>query len=81
MRITSQRADPLSNARLFRDPTALTPRERDALRAFAKHGNYQAAADALGVKLRSLHERFGVIRQKLGVATNELAIKAVGMGG
>jgi len=63
-----------------RDPCALTPRENEALQMLAKHGNYRAVADIIGVKPRTLHKRFSTIRQKLGVATNELAIKAVGIG-
>jgi hypothetical protein len=67
---------PADTRHQFRDQTALTPRERELIEAYAVHGNYKGVCKALGLKCASISDRFGLIRSKLGVATNEAAVLA-----
>jgi DNA-binding NarL/FixJ family response regulator len=60
----------------FRDQTALTPRERELIEAYGTHGSYEGVCKALGLKRASISDRFGLIRSKLGVASNEAAVLA-----
>jgi len=60
----------------FRDLAALTPRERDLLEVYAVHGSYEGVCKALGLKRASISDRFGLIRSKLGVESNEAAVLA-----
>ncbi len=74
MTITKQRRS--DRVRRFNDPCGLRPRDLELLQAFATHGDYNGVAKALGLKRASVSERFAMIRSKLGVDTNEAAIKA-----
>ena len=57
--------------RQFVDPCALTPRERELIAAYIEHRSYRGVAEAVGVKAKSLHDKFGLIRGKLGVDNNK----------
>jgi hypothetical protein len=62
--------------RTWRDPSRLTPRERELLIVLEAQGNYAGVAKALGLGRANISERFAIIRQKLSVDTNEAAILA-----
>lgn len=69
---------PQKGHRLFCDPCELKPRERELLLMFAKHGGYRGVIAETGLNRRTLHEKFGIIRSKLGVKTNEDAVAKIG---
>ena len=77
MKITSGQPEPLMHTRLLRDPSALTPKEREALELFAKHSHYKRVAEVLGVKPETVRECLAAVRAKLFVKTNEAAVAAV----
>ena len=64
----------------YRDPSALTPSEQEALRMFTQLGNYRDVADALGLKGATLRERMATIRAKLNVASNAELLNAIRTG-
>ncbi len=72
----SRSSEPLVSARRHIDPCRLTKRERELIEAYAVHGSYEGVCKALGLKRASISDRFGLIRSKLGVASNEAAVLA-----
>ena len=67
---------PADTRHQFRDPAAITPRERELIEVYAVHGSYDGVCKALGLKRASISDRFGLIRSKLGVSSNEAAVLA-----
>lgn len=62
---------------MARPGTPLTPAERKALEAYARHGTYKEAAAAIGRSAKTVQHQLATARVRLGVTTTIEAYRRV----